>query len=77
MPRFIALLTTILVLIRTVLVIISEMFRGRIYLNSVLLLLLVNLVSGFRSELMYMSLIENIGSSLNHLHGFQLLVLLP
>ena len=32
------------------------MFHGRIYLNSVLLLLL--LVSGFRLELMYISLIE-------------------
>ena len=34
-------------------------------------------VSGFRLELMYISLIENIRSSLTHLHGFQLLVLLP
>ena len=32
---------------------------------------------GFRLELMYMSLIENIRPSLIHLHGFQLLVLLP
>ena len=39
-------------------------------LNSVLLLLLVNFVSGFRLELMYISLIENIRSSLTHLHGF-------
>ena len=46
------------------------------FLNSVLLLLLVNFVSGFRLELMYISLIENIRSSLIHLHGFQLLVLL-
>ena len=43
----------------------------------VLLLLLVNFVSGFRLELMYISLIENIRSSLIHLCGFQLLVLLP
>ena len=33
--------------------------------------------SGFRLELMYISLILNIRSSLTHLHGFQLLVLLP
>ena len=46
-------------------------------LNSVLLLLLVNFVSGFRLELMYISLIESIRSSLTYLHGFQLLVLLP
>ena len=37
---------------------------------------LVNYVSGFRLELMYISFIENIRSSLFHLHGFQLLVLL-
>ena len=43
----------------------------------VLLLLLVNFVSGFGLELMYISLIENIRSSLIHLHGFQLHVLLP
>ena len=34
-----------------------------------LLLLLVDFVSGFRLELMYTSLTENIGSSLTHLHG--------
>ena len=33
--------------------------------------------SGFRLELMYIYHIENIRSSLIHLHGFQLLVLLP
>ena len=32
-----------------------EMFHGRISLNSVLLLLLVNFVSGLRLELMYIS----------------------
>ena len=53
------------------------MFHGRISLNLVLLLLLVNFVSGFRLELMYIYHIENIRSSLIHLHGFQLLVLLP
>ena len=51
-------------------------FHGRIYLNSVLLLLLVNFMSGFRLELMDKSLIVSIRSSLTHLHGFQLLVLL-
>ena len=48
-----------------------------ISLSSVFLLLLVNFGSGFRLELMYIFLIENIRSSLTHLHGFQLLVLLP
>ena len=47
------------------------MFHGRISLNLVLLLLLV---SGFRLELMYISLIEGIRSNITHLHGFQLLV---
>ena len=42
-----------------------------------LLLLLVNFVSGFRLELMYIYHIENIRSSLIHLLGFQLLVQLP
>ena len=46
----------------------------RISLNLVLLLLQVNFVSGFRLELMYISLIESIRSSHTHLHGFQLLV---
>ena len=41
-----------------------------------LLLLLVEYVSGFRLELMYISLIVSIRSSLFYLHGFQLLVLL-
>ena len=77
MSRFIALLMTILVLIGTVFVIIWEMFHGRISLKSVLLLLFVNFVSGFRLEFMYISLIESIRSTLTHLHGFQLLVLLP
>ena len=78
MLRFITELMTILVLIGTVFVIICEMFHGRISLNSVLLLLLlVSFVSGFRLEFMYISLIINIKSNLTHLHGFQLLVLLP
>ena len=37
----------------------------------------VNFARGFRLELMYISLIETIRSSLTHLHGFQLLALLP
>ena len=51
---------------------------GRISLNLVLLLLIVDFVSEFRLELMFIiSLIINIRLSLIHLHGFQLLVLLP
>ena len=38
--------------------------------EDIFLLLLVNFVSGFRLELMYISLIENIRSSFIHLHGF-------
>ena len=49
----------------------------RISLNSVLLMLLVNFVSGFRLELMYISLIVSIRSNLTHPHGFQQPVLLP
>ena len=52
------------------------MLHGRMSLDSVLLLLLVNFVSGFRLELMHISLIESIRSSLIHLHDCQLLVLL-
>ena len=51
------------------------MFYESMSLNSVFLLLLANFVSGFRLELMYISLIESIRSTLIHLHGFQLLVL--
>ena len=42
----------------------------RISLNLVLLLLLVNFVSGFRLKLMYISIFVNIRSSLTHLHDF-------
>ena len=77
MPHFIALLKTVIMLIGMAFVIILKMFHERISLNSVLLLLLMNFVSGFRLELLYISLIENIRSSLTHLHGFQQLVLLP
>ena len=41
------------------------------------LVLLVNFMSGFSVELMYVSLIESISLKLIHLHGFQLIVLLP
>ena len=50
--------------------IISGIFHGRISLNSVLPLMLKSFVSGFRLEMMYISLIENIRSSLTHLRGF-------
>ena len=49
----------------------------KISLTFVHLLLLVNFVSGFRLELMYISLIVSIRPSLTHLHRFLLLVLLP
>ena len=45
--------------------------------EPVFLLLLVNLVSGFKLKLMYISLIVSIRLSLTHLHGFQELLLLP
>ena len=77
MTRFITWLMTTLELIGTVFVIIWEMFHGRISLNSVLLLLLVNFVSRFWLESMYIYLVVSINSSLTHLHSFQLLVLLP
>ena len=65
--------TTILVLIVMVFVIIWEMFHGRISWHSVFLLLIVNFVSSFRLELMYISLIRSIRSRLTHLPDFQLL----
>ena len=67
----------IFVLIGAVIMIIWEMYHGRMFLDSVLLLLLVSFASWFRFELMYISLIESISSSLIYLHGFQLLVQLP
>ena len=45
--------------------------------HSLLLLLLVNFVSGIRLELMYISLLEKIRSKLTYRCGFQLLLLLP
>ena len=74
MPCFNRYLMTILMLIGVVFVIILEMFHGRMFLILVLLLLLVNFVSGFRLELMYISLTENIP---HNLHDLQLPVLLP
>ena len=59
------------------LVIILEVFHGRISLNLVFLLLLVNFMTWFMLELTYISLNESIVSSLTHLHGFQLLLPLP
>ena len=47
-----------------------RVFHGRISLNAMLLLLLVNFLSEFRLELMYISLIISIKSNLTHLHGF-------
>ena len=69
-PRFIVQLITIFVLIGMVFVIIWELFHGKISLGSVLLLLLINFVHGFRLELMYIFVIVSISSCLSHLHGF-------
>ena len=76
-PRFTAQLMTILVLIEMVFVITWEMFHRRKSSDLVLLLLLVDIVSAFKLQSMYISLIINIRSSLIHLHGFPLLLLLP
>ena len=76
MPCFTALLMTILVLIGMVFDHLRDV-TWRISLNWLLLLLLVIFVSGFSLQLMYISLMVSIRSSLTHLHGFQLLVLLP
>ena len=46
-------------------------------IKLVLLLLLVHFLSGFRLVLIYISFIINVRSSLMHLHGFQLPLLLP
>ena len=70
-------LLTILVVIETVFIIIRAKLHNKISLNPVLLPLLLNFVSEFRLELIYISLIESIRSSLTHLHGFQRLVVLP
>ena len=77
MRLFIAQLMTILVLIWMVFIIIWEMFDGRMSLNLVLLLLLVNFPSRSRLELINISLTISIRSSLIQLYGLQLLVMLP
>ena len=51
--------------------------HGIISIHFLLLLLLVNFISEFRLKLMYIFLTINIRSSLTHLDGFQLFVLLP
>ena len=56
-------LMTIFLLLGTVFMIIWEMFHGRIPLYLVFLLLVPNLVGGFRLKLMYTSFIVNIRSS--------------
>ena len=70
-PCFIAQLMTLFVLIPMVSLIILEMFHGEISLNSALLLLLMNFVSGFRLDLMYIYLNRSIRSNLTQLHYFQ------
>ena len=74
MPHFIAQLRTFHLLIGIVFVIILDMFHGRLPLNLVLLLLLVNFVKGFRLDLMFIFLIINIRSSHTYL---VMLVMLP
>ena len=71
MSHFIAQLMNFLVLIGTVFIIIREMFHERISLNSMLLLLLVNFLSGLRLELLYSWLIVIITSNFTHLNGFR------
>ena len=51
---------TVLVLIGMVYVIIWKMFQERLSLNSVLLLLLINFMSGFKLKMMYISFIVSI-----------------
>ena len=77
MTHFIAYHMTILVRIGMVFVVIWEMSHWKICFNFVLLLLLLNFLTGSRLEWMYISLNVNIRSSLTYLHGFRLLVLLP
>ena len=69
MPCFIVLLMTILKMIRTVFMNISEMLHRRISLKSKFLLLVVNFMSGFRLAMMHISLIVTIRSSLTHLRA--------
>ena len=57
MALFIVQLLTILVLIGSDLVIIEDMFHGKISLNSMLLLMILKFVSGFTLELINISLV--------------------
>ena len=61
---FTAQLLVILVVIWVVFVVIYKIFHWKISLNLVLLLLMLNFLNGFRLELMYVSHITNIRSSL-------------
>ena len=70
---FIAQLVNIFALVGTDFVIIWEMFCGMISLNSVAG---THFISRSWLELMYLSLIENMRSSIFHFHGFWPLVLL-
>ena len=74
---FIAKIVSIFVLIGTDFVIIWEVFCGRISLDSVLLLLILNFAKRTWLELMYVSLIINIRSSLIYLFNFWHFVRLP
>ena len=69
----------VLVLIGMLFVVILdlEMLHWRISLSWMLLLMFINFVTGLLLELMYTSLTINIRSCLIHLHGFQVLLLLP
>ena len=53
------------------------MLHWRISLSWMLLLMLISFVTRLLLELMYTSLTINIRSSLIHLHGFQVLLVLP
>ena len=68
--------TAIFVLIGTILDHLTDVSRENI-VKLGLQLLPLNFMSDSRLELMFVFLIVNIGSSFNHLYGFQLLVLLP
>ena len=66
----------ILGLVKMIFVMFSEMFHGNISLTCMFLLLL-STASGFRLELLYISLNESVKSSLFGLKSSHLLVLLP
>ena len=78
MLLFIVQMVIILILIEKIFVMIKEMFHWRmpVKLIPLLLLLVVNFVSGSRLELVHISLIINNRPRICHLYGFQLLVLL-